>query len=225
MYFGGKLHDYSTVLRAMNTLIVYAHPEPQSFTAALKNCALTTLSSLGHDVIVSDLYAMNFNPVAGPNDMRTTADRSYFHLQVEQNLALRDGTFSDDIRREQEKVLWAKVVIFQFPMWWYSVPAIAKGWIDRVLSYGFAYGAGTSLKGRKALLSLTTGGPEHSYQPETRGTVDLLLKHLTDGTFRLCGMETLPPFVAYAAARTSQEQRQEYLHLYAERLREITASA
>lgn len=208
----------------MNTLIVYAHPEPQSFTAALKNCAVTTLTGLGHDVVVSDLYAMNFNPVAGPNDMRIAADRQYFQLQVEQNVALRDGTFSEDIRSEQEKILWAELLILQFPMWWYSLPAIAKGWIDRVLSYGFAYGAGVSLQGRKALLSLTTGGPEHSYQPETRGTVDLLLKHLTDGTFRLCGMETLAPFVAYGAARISDEQRQEYLRLYAERLKEITTA-
>lgn len=208
----------------MNTLIVYAHPEPQSFTAALKNCAVTTLTGLGHDVVVSDLYAMNFNPVAGPNDMRIAADRQYFQLQVEQNVALRDGTFSEDIRSEQEKILWAELLILQFPMWWYSLPAIAKGWIDRVLSYGFAYGAGASLQGRKALLSLTTGGPEHSYQPETRGTVDLLLKHLTDGTFRLCGMETLAPFVAYGAARVSDEQRQKYLRLYAERLEEITTA-
>lgn len=208
----------------MNTLIVYAHPEPQSFTAALKNCAVTTLTGLGHDVVVSDLYAMNFNPVAGPNDMRIAADRQYFQLQVEQNVALRDGTFSEDIRSEQEKILWAELLILQFPMWWYSLPAIAKGWIDRVLSYGFAYGAGASLQGRKALLSLTTGGPEHSYQPETRGTVDLLLKHLTDGTFRLCGMETLAPFVAYGAARISDEQRQEYLRLYAERLKEIATA-
>lgn len=208
----------------MNTLIVYAHPEPQSFTAALKNCAVTTLTGLGHDVVVSDLYAMNFNPVAGPDDMRIAAARQYFQLQVEQNIALRDGTFSEDIRSEQEKVLWAELLILQFPMWWYSLPAIAKGWIDRVLSYGFAYGAGASLQGRKALLSLTTGGPEHSYQPETRGTVDLLLKHLTDGTFRLCGMETLAPFVAYGAARVSNEQRQEYLRLYAERLKEITTA-
>lgn len=208
----------------MNTLIVYAHPEPHSFTAALKNCAVETLSNLGHDVVVSDLYAMNFNPVAGPSDMLAAADTQYFQLQVEQNAALRDGTLSEDIRREQEKVLWAELLIFQFPMWWYSVPAIAKGWIDRVLSYGFAYGPGASLRGRKALLSLTTGGPEHSYQPETRGTIDLLLKHLTDGTFRLCGMEALPPFVAYSAARTSNEQRQEYLRLYAERLEEIAAA-
>lgn len=208
----------------MNTLIVYAHPEPQSFTAALKNCAVTTLTGLGHDVVVSDLYAMNFNPVAGPDDMRIAADRQYFQLQVEQNVALRDGTFSEDIRSEQEKVLRAELLILQFPMWWYSLPAIAKGWIDRVLSYGFAYGAGASLQGRKALLSLTTGGPEHSYQPETRGTVDLLLKHLTDGTFRLCGMETLAPFVAYGAARVSDEQRQEYLRLYAERLEEMTTA-
>lgn len=208
----------------MNTLIVYAHPEPQSFTAALKNCAVTTLTGLGHDVVVSDLYAMNFNPVAGPGDMRITADRQYFQLQVEQNVALRDGTFSEDIRSEQEKVLWAELLILQFPMWWYSLPAIAKGWIDRVLSYGFAYGAGASLRGRKALLSLTTGGPEHSYQPETRGTIDLLLKHLTDGTFRLCGMETLAPFVAYGAARVSDEQRQEYLRLYVERLKEMTTA-
>ncbi len=198
----------------MNTLIIYAHPEPQSFNAAMKQRAVDTLAARGHEVVVSDLYAMKFNPVAGPGDTTQPVDNSYFHLQIEQAAALLNSTSSSDIRTEQEKVRRAELLIFQFPMWWYSVPAIMKGWIDRVLSYGFAYGGGASLQGKRALIATTTGGPEHSYQPDIRGSVDLLLKHLTDGVFGLCGMEALSPFIVYAAARSSDVQRKAALDEY-----------
>lgn len=208
----------------MNILIVYAHPEPRSMSGAMKDCAVETLVALGHTVVVSDLYAMQFNPVASRSDMQQPADELYFQLQIEQAAALRENTFSSDISIEQEKVRQSELLIFQFPLWWYSVPAIMKGWIDRVLSYGFAYGGGASLQGRRALLSLTTGGPEHTYQPDMRGTLDLLLKHITDGTFALCGIESLPPFVVYAASRTSHEQRQAALEEYRQRLTAIAGN-
>jgi NAD(P)H dehydrogenase (quinone) len=56
--------------------------------------------------------------------------------------AFAQGTQSADIAAEQEKLLWADTVIFQFPLWWFSMPAIMKGWIDRVYAWGFAYGVG-----------------------------------------------------------------------------------
>lgn len=68
----------------MNALIVYANPEPSSFCAALTGAVVEALESGGHDVLVSDLYAEHFNPVAGRHDFKTVADPDQFHYQQEQ---------------------------------------------------------------------------------------------------------------------------------------------
>src|SRR4029079_4648856 len=112
---------------------------------------------------VSDLYVEGFNPVAGRHDFSSVANPDRFHYQSEQELAARCGTFAPEIQREQERVRAADLLVLQFPLWWGSVPAILKGWFDRVLAYGFAYVDGrrfdTGLfKGRRALFSVTTGG-------------------------------------------------------------------
>lgn len=78
----------------MNVLIVYAHPEPTSFTGALKDAAVRALATAGHQVEVSDLYAEGFNPVAGRHDFTGAADPARFHYQSEQLHASRTGSFA-----------------------------------------------------------------------------------------------------------------------------------
>ena len=85
----------------MHVLLVYVHPEPASFTAALKDAALDALRQAGHSVEVSDLYGEGFNPVAGRHDFLTVAEPERFHYQTEQGYAHRTGTFAPDIEREQ----------------------------------------------------------------------------------------------------------------------------
>ncbi|WML48971.1 NAD(P)H-dependent oxidoreductase [Neobacillus sp. PS3-34] len=90
----------------MNVLIVYAHPEPKSFNGALKELAIKTLEEQGHLVRVSDLYAMNFNPVANKQDFIELEDHDFFKYQREQMTAVKKGTFTEDIKDEIEKVKW-----------------------------------------------------------------------------------------------------------------------
>lgn len=119
-----------------NVLIVVAQPEPGSFNHALARAAENALRAAGHSVQVSDLAQEGFRADAGPSDMRDPADAGRFHLQCEQAHAVRRGTFAPDIAREQERVAWADILILQFPLWWAPPPALLKGWIDRVMSYG-----------------------------------------------------------------------------------------
>ena len=214
----------------MNILIVYAHPEPTSFNAALKNRAVAVLTAAGHDVTVSDLHAESFNPVPGRHDFLSVADAGRFHYQTEQLKAAQEGRFAPDIAREQARVAVADILILQFPVWWGGVPAILKGWFDRVLAYGFAYADGrrfdTGLfKGRRALISVTTGGPLARFtEGDVYGHISRALWQPQQLTLAYMGYDVAEPFVAYAAPRVDAAQRAAYLDALGHRVTSLTAT-
>src|SRR5690606_20152940 len=121
----------------MNTLIVYAHPEPRSLNGSLKDLAVATLEKAGHAVRVSDLYAMGWKAAVDAGDFGPSASNP-LRVPADSGRAFDTGTLTPDVRAEQEKLLWADTVIFQFPLWWYTMPAILKGWFDRVFKIGRA---------------------------------------------------------------------------------------
>lgn len=197
----------------MKYLIVYAHPDSRSLNGSLKDRAVDALRAAGHEVKVSDLYAMRFKAVADAGDFpgRDPDERLIYHRA--QGEAYSQGSQSDDIREEQEKLLWADVVVLQFPLWWFSVPAIMKGWIDRVFGHGFVigvprpqggwlrYGEGR-LSPRRAMLAITTGGREEQFASRgINGELNELLFHLNHGLFHYTGMTVVEPFVAYRTVR------------------------
>ena len=208
----------------MKVLIVYAHPEPRSFNGAMKDLAVEVLSGAGHQVQVSDLYAMNFPPAGGPGDFVTQENPDFFGYQREQMHATSGGLFDPALKAEMDKLVWADMVIFQFPLWWFSLPAILKGWVDRVFAMGFAYGLQQSyesgvFRGKRSMLAFTTGGPARVYQPGGRnGGMDELILHIQRGMLYFVGMEVLPPFIAYGASRCTPEERAAYLEAYRQRL-------
>ncbi len=104
----------------MHILIVYAHHEPQSFNGALKDRAVSTLQQQGHQVKVSDLYAMNFQAIATHDDFLAQERSDFLKYQAEQIHATATRSFAEDIREEQAKLSWADLIIFQFPLWWFS---------------------------------------------------------------------------------------------------------
>jgi len=208
----------------MNILIIHAHPEPRSFSAAMTQTAVHTLTEQGHDVQVSDLYAMGWNAALQPDDFGDRADADYFDPSAEQEHAQANASICRDVELEQAKVERADLVIFQFPMWWFSMPAILKGWVDRVFSRGFAYSSGRKyetghLKGKRAMLSLTTGTASSLYEPNgIDGDLHHILWPIHNGILAYTGFTVLPPYAAWMPARVSQQQREQYLQDYAERL-------
>jgi NAD(P)H dehydrogenase (quinone) len=196
----------------MHVLIVCAHPEPVSFNTALRTAAVETLKKKGHEVKVSDLYAMKFDPVFKKEDFRSRADTSVFHPYPEALHASETKSFAPDILAEMEKVKWADLIIFQFPIWFTSWPAIIKGWVDRVFQAGFAftytnmYGGGL-LKGKKAMLLITTGAPEIMYKMGgPTGDIHVFLQPITHATCECTGLEVLPPYIVFNAAGQSKEE-------------------
>ena len=215
----------------MRTFVLLAHPEPQSFNGAMFRTAMQTLREAGHAVETSDLYAMGFDPVSDRRNFTSAKDPDYFKQQIEELHATEAGSFAPEVEAEMRKVEGCELMIWQFPLWWFSVPGILKGWVDRVFAMGRFYGGGRvyatgPLRGRRALLSLTTGGPEPAYRKGGfNGDLDAILRPIQRGMLEFVGFEVLRPQVVWAPVRMSAEQRVAELSAWSERLRQIEREA
>lgn len=189
-------------------LIVYAHPEPSSLTRQLVDVSVESLSAKGHEVLHSDLYGMRWKATFDENDFPERADLQRLSFGAESAHAYRNRSQTADVDAEQVKVLAADAVIFQFPLWWYGMPAIMKGWIDRVWAAGLAHGykdAGNAyrygdgaFKGKRAMLSVAVGGPPEDYSPRgINGPLEQLLFPITHGSLYFPGFDVLPTFAVY----------------------------
>jgi NAD(P)H dehydrogenase (quinone) len=212
----------------VNALIVYAHPEPKSFNGAMKDLAVTTLRGAGHEVAVSDLFAMRFNPVVGPDDFRgERADPDFLSVATEQTKSFQAGTLTPDVVAEQEKLKRADLLILQFPVWWFAMPAIMKGWTDRVFARGFAYIAGRKydtgmFRGKTAMVAATTGTSADTYAPDgIDGDILNVLWPVHNGLLRYSGFDVIEPFVAYMPGRVGPDGREAYLQAYRQRLLDL----
>ena len=202
----------------MNVLLVYAHPEPQSLNGSLKDFTVQHLKDADHAVQVSDLYAMQWKAILDEDDNTSPQPGARFDASVNTRQALENGTQRADIAHEQDKLRWADAVILQFPLWWFSMPAILKGWIDRVYACGFAYGVGEhsdthwgdrygegSLAGKRAMLVVTAGGWESHYAPRgINGPIDDILFPIQHGMLFYPGFDVLPPHVIYRTGKIDE---------------------
>jgi NAD(P)H dehydrogenase (quinone) len=113
----------------MKVLIVYWHPEPQNFNAAMFHEACATLRAAGHEVKTSNLYEMHFDPVSSRKNFTTVKDINYLKLQLEEMNATELGSFAEEVESEINKLEWCDLMIWQFPLWWFGLPAVLKGWV------------------------------------------------------------------------------------------------
>lgn len=175
----------------MKTLVIFAHPKPTSLNAAIKDTVVEALKKRGDSVEVRDLYALNFNPV----------------LQF-------DGSGKDEVLVEQKYIADADEIVVVNPIWWFSMPAMLKGYIDRVLTYGFAYAYGDNgvdglLKGKKITIVNTAGGTQESY---AGGGFDVALNRtIAQGIYAFCGLEIANYYIAHNVMQSSDEERAKQL--------------
>ncbi|XP_066438367.1 NAD(P)H dehydrogenase [quinone] 1-like isoform X3 [Eleutherodactylus coqui] len=152
---------------------------------------------------------------------------NHFKYGAETLLAWKEGHLAKDIEEEQKKVEKADLVIFQFPLHWFGFPTIMKGWLERVFSSGFAYGAKSMFsegpfKHKKVLLSFTTGGLESMTTPRgITGDINVILWPLQNGILHFCGFNVLAPQIAYTVAHVTQEVRVGILKSWEKRLETI----
>jgi NAD(P)H dehydrogenase (quinone) len=193
-------------------LIVHAHPEPRSFGTAQMTTAARALRDAGYRVDVLDLYTDAWAPVLDREEF-APADGP-FKPQAEQQRAVRDGTLDAAVKAHLDRLLDADLLVLSFPMWWFSLPAILKGWVDRVFVMGGVFGGDhglfddAALAGRRAMLLLTTGGSDESFQPGGAfGPMDDFLFHIHRGMLEFVGYQVLDPVITYGPAHMTDRER------------------
>jgi NAD(P)H dehydrogenase (quinone) len=161
----------------MKHLVVIAHPRIESFNMNVMRTYVDALEARGHEVVIRDLYRIGFNPVATPEDLN----------------AMKDGmTIPEDIRVEQNHIRWADVITFIYPVWWISLPAILKGYVDKVFLFGFAYGHTPDgvkglLPGKKAVVFTSSGSKADHFQES--GKLQSVNTAIQLGTMEFCALD------------------------------------
>lgn len=177
----------------MKHLIIYAHPNSDSLNSQLKQSLTAHLQDNGHEVMIRDLYQLNFNPVLSLADMQ----------------GQRAGRVSEDVQQEQTFISEADCLTFIYPIWWTGLPAIMKGYIDRVFSYGFAYrydqGVQKGLLGAKPTVIINTHGKSHA-EYQAIGMDHALLLTSDKGIFTYSGLDIRKHFLFDRADRAGKEQ-------------------
>jgi NAD(P)H dehydrogenase (quinone) len=151
----------------MQAHIVLAHPEVKSFNAHLSGISQQVLDTAGYKTTLSDLYAMDFDPREGPYHYSSRKDAEVFHAQTEQRFSAENETLPPEVNSEIHCLLESDLLVVHFPLWWFGMPAILKGWMDRVFVYGLMYRSVMRydkgiFAGKKVIVCVTTGASEDS---------------------------------------------------------------
>lgn len=182
----------------MKVLVIYSHQNPKSFSNEILNVVVSEFKGKGHEVDVRDLYAIGFDPVLSVADFEK----------------LFAGTVSDDVKIEQDYIRNADLLVFIHPIWWASMGAVMKGYIDRVFSMGFAYkytaqGPEGLLNGKKAMLINNMGSPFEFY--DKIGMIDAFKMTLDKGIFGFCGIDVVEHIFNGGVPSASEDQKKQYL--------------
>jgi len=178
----------------MKVLIVFTHPNQNSFNHALLGNITAGLEEAGHEVKVKDLYQEDFNPILSGDDLKV----------------LHAGETPKNIAKEQEQLLWAEGLVFIYPLWWFDRPAMLKGWFDIVLTNGLAFeytneGVRGLLKHKKALVIITAGGSEDYFKDND--ALQLIHRPVTDGTLSFCGIDDVSHQIFYDVPNLTDKER------------------
>lgn len=187
----------------MKHLVIFAHPYSKSFGKGIVDTIEKEVSNNGSEIRIRDLYEIGFDPILKGSDL----------------LNLQSGDYAEDIKAEQEHIKWADIITFVYPVWWAGLPAMLKGYVDRVFANGFAFthdanGPVGLLKGKKALLFCTTGFPSDHY--EQIGMHKAMQQTSDQAIFEFCGIEVIKHAFFGAIPLSTEEDRNKYLSEVAE---------
>jgi len=184
----------------MNHLILSAHPSPNSFSNYLAQQLAVKYEELGWEVRIRDLYKVNFNPVLSVSDLSQ----------------MKSGQIPADIKVEQDIVAKADLISVIYPLWWASFPAILKGYIDRVLTNGFAFrysseGAIGLLTDKRVILHTTMGNTVEEY--EEKGLIEAFRASQGHEVFTYCGMKVVDHLFYPQITLADEDRRNHFLEV------------
>ena len=162
---------------------------------------------------LADLYAIGFDPVSDRRNFHDRFNPSRYDQQVEEGHASATAGFSAELQFEMDRLADCDVLILQFPIWWLGMPAIMKGWIDRVFAIGVTYGGGRwfdrgMMRGKLAMLAVTIGGTKGAYSTDgIYGPAADVLRPINHGILAFCGFDVVEPYLAFAPARKDESER------------------
>lgn len=182
----------------MKLLAIFAHPAADSFNHALLQSVVRGAEKAKHEIQVRNLYEMDFLPSLNSGDFERAGR----------------GEVASDVLAEQEKVKWADHLIWIYPLWWYGLPAILKGWVDRVFQKDFAFEVKNGeiqglLGSKKATILCTAGMPKEKLVSEN--AEDWIIGPLAHGTLGFCGIRGVDSKVYYQVGALSDTERQQIL--------------
>jgi NAD(P)H dehydrogenase (quinone) len=188
----------------MKVLVVYAHPNPKSFSHAIMEEFTRGLGDSGHTFETVDLYGIGFDPRMTPEDLAQ----------------FRGGQMPEDVREQQGKVAQAQGLAFISPVYWGNVAAILEGWFQRVFSMGFAFGppqpgkVGPSglLTHAKALLMCPTMAKEPLY--EATGVDAAMKTRLVDYVLKYCGVKQADCVLLHGASFDAEARKKHLERVY-----------
>lgn len=186
----------------MKAHIVLAHPERKSFNGLLADTTRSNLSAAGWDVTLSDLYGMGFDPCEAEQHYSVRADDHRFHAQTEQRFSADNDATPNEIAQEIGNLLGCDLLVVHFPLWWFGMPAIMKGWLDRVFVYGkmyrseMRYDAGICA-GKRMIACVTTGASADACSFNGRESDTRLLMWPLLFPFRYVGFDVLEPEILH----------------------------
>lgn len=198
-------------------LLVFVHPEEKSYCGQVRDALQKSFLSQGANVLVSNLYQDDFQPIDKASEFQNRANPDYLDIVSEQKYSFHNGTMSLSVKAEQDKVLKADEIIFIAPLLWQNIPAMLQGWLERVLSAGFAYDfdkkfGKAPLGGKSAQLIITTGGTIGQASKElAEKELARSLSPLKDRPFAYCGIDLkqILPIVKPASFKEPEKRQKE----------------
>ena len=184
-----------------NALIVTAHPVDNSLSHSLADRIAGQLREQGTQVEIADLHAEGFNPAMSRPDL------DLYHGDA--------SALPDDIQREQQRVDRADKLVFVFPVYWWSVPGLLKGWFDRVLTLNWAYKVAEdgrivgNLRDVPVHLIATAGTDVSGF--DKHGYSTAIQTQIVEGVFGFCGLKNVTLDILYQADTATPAQVEEFL--------------
>ena len=162
----------------LRVLTIFCHPDRESFTGALLDAFLAGLEDASHAWELADLHGEGFDPRFRPDDFA--------------QFTKGPAAMPPDVLGEQERVMRAEAIAFVFPVWWWSFPAMLKGWIDRVWCQGWAYDftirqSRGLLALERAVLLCSAGSSAATYR--RYGYQEAMRRSIDVGVLGYCGID------------------------------------